>query len=41
MNKDLTKALTFGGVTLAITTMAKCKMPRKDSLPMELFQENA
>jgi len=37
MNKDLTKALTFEEVTLAITIMHKGKMPRKDDLPMELF----
>jgi len=41
MNKDLTKALTLEEDTLAITTMPKGKLPRKDNLPMELFQENA
>jgi hypothetical protein len=41
MNKDLTKAFTLEEVMLAITTMPKGKEPRKDDLPMELFQENS
>lgn len=37
MNKDLTEAFTLEEVTLAITKMPEGKVPKKDSLPMELF----